>query len=85
MTWLEDKLSVNNRPNKLAVYHVPLYPSFRPYDTALSAEMREKWGPVFDKYSLTVALENHDHDYKRTKPLKNGEVSVAATSKFRLV
>jgi hypothetical protein len=59
---------------KFAVYHVPLYPTHRPYEGDLSKAGRDNWGPLFDKYGLTVGMENHDHVFKRTKPLKNNEV-----------
>lgn len=58
---------------KFAVYHVPLYPTHRPFEGDSSKAGRENWGPLFDKYNLTVGLENHDHVFKRTKPLRNGE------------
>jgi hypothetical protein len=60
-------------PLKLATYHVPLWPSYRPLDTRRSALGREHWGPRFDAHGLHVALENHDHALKRTKRLKGGK------------
>ena len=34
-------------------------------------EIRKNWVPIFDKYHLTAAFENHDHAYKRTHLLSN--------------
>jgi hypothetical protein len=36
--------------------------------------VRHFWVPLFDKYGLTAAFENHDHAYKRTFPLRSGKI-----------
>lgn len=73
--WLEQELEkYKDVKYKFAAYHVPLYPAYRDYDGAPSAAAREHWGPLFDKYGLTVGLEHHDHVFKRTKPLKGNKV-----------
>lgn len=64
---------------RLATYHVPLYPSFRPFDTKRSELGRKHWGPVFDEGALTIAFENHDHTLKRTPPLKAGKPDPTGT------
>ena len=68
-----------DKPVRFAVYHVPLYPSFRPYDLAQSRMGRQHWGPLFDRFGLTAAFENHDHMFKRTKMLKGKRGSEAGT------
>lgn len=78
--WLAQELEKYQRVKyKFAVYHVPLYPSHRPYDGVASQLGRTHWGPLFDKYGLTVALEHHDHTFKRTKPLKGNVVDPTGT------
>eukprot|EP00027_Filamoeba_sp_ATCC50430_P009323 CAMPEP_0168542832 /NCGR_PEP_ID=MMETSP0413-20121227/1555_1 /TAXON_ID=136452 /ORGANISM="Filamoeba nolandi, Strain NC-AS-23-1" /LENGTH=620 /DNA_ID=CAMNT_0008572729 /DNA_START=36 /DNA_END=1895 /DNA_ORIENTATION=- len=74
--WMKDQLSTNLAayPNRLATYHVPLYPSFRSPDSQPSKQLRDDWLGVFAEYNLTVSFENHDHTYKRTKLLRNNEV-----------
>lgn len=52
---------------KMALYHVPLYPSVRAITTKWSKLSRDIWEPLFDRHKLTLGLENHDHAYKRTK------------------
>jgi hypothetical protein len=52
-------------------YHVPAYPSVRPYNGSSSVEVRENWTPLFDKYKVPIVFEHHDHAYKRTHPLVN--------------
>jgi len=73
--WLEKTLAQRkNRPNVFPVYHVPAYPSVRPYEEPVSVLVRETWVPLFEKYGVRLAFENHDHAYKRTKPLRAGKV-----------
>ena len=61
-------------PLRIALYHVPTYPSHRPYEDEFAVRGRQFWVPLFDQYHLTLALENHDHVFKRTFPLKGGKV-----------
>jgi len=61
-------------PNKLAIYHVPLYPGSRTLLTNPIPSLRKSWTPVFDQYHLKVAFENHDHVYMRSKLMYNDEV-----------
>lgn len=70
--WLKKELkSEAKKENKLALYHVPLYPSLREFTDKKSANGRNAWQPLFDKFGLDAALENHDHALKRTKMIKN--------------
>ncbi len=73
--WLDQTLRAREaRPTKFALYHVPAYPSYRAYTYPFSTQVRQCWTPLFDRYHLTMAFENHDHDYKRTRPLRGGVV-----------
>jgi len=75
LAWLEQEMEkYKNMKYKFACYHVPLYPTHRPFETPASKAGRTHWGPIFDKYGLTVGLEHHDHVFKRSKPLKNEQV-----------
>jgi len=49
-----------------------MYPSVREYTVFPSYEIRNNWLSLFDYYNLTVAFENHDHAFKRTKIMKDG-------------
>lgn len=72
--------AVQEQPWRFAIYHVPLYPSVRPYyGDATHADRAEHqahvhWLPLFDRHRLTAAFENHDHALKRTHPLRAGSV-----------
>jgi len=74
--WLDETLAeLDGVPFTFAVYHVPLYPSHRPFEGTGSELGRTHWGPRFDAHGLTAAFENHDHTMKRSKRIANNEVS----------
>lgn len=74
--WLEGVLSKRTAiPNTFALYHVPAYPAFRKLSNKTSAAIRKFWVPLFEKYHLDIAFENHDHLYKRTYPLLKGRLN----------
>jgi purple acid phosphatase-like protein/calcineurin-like phosphoesterase family protein len=78
--WLEAQLKATaDVPFTYAIYHVPLYPSHRAYEGDYSQRGRTFWGPLFDEYGLSAGLENHDHTFKRSKPLKANKVDPDGT------
>lgn len=80
LAWLEATLAeYQDLRNTIAVYHAPLYPSHRDFEDWRAELGREHWLPLFDKYGLRVALENHDHTFKRSKVLKGNAVAEEGT------
>lgn len=74
--WLEKTLLGRiHVPFKVALYHVPAYPSARPFDNKRSMAVRKYWVPLFERLGMTVAFENHDHAYKRTHLIRENAVS----------
>lgn len=74
--WLEEHMKNDQDfPYRFAVYHVPLYPSYRPLNGSEPTTGRKTWGPLFDEYKLTASFENHDHTFKRSKILNNEAVA----------
>lgn len=73
--WLERKLADRqDRTHVFPTYHVPAYPSHRSYGGSTNTAIRENWVPLFEEYGVQIAFENHDHTYKRTHPIRGGEV-----------
>lgn len=73
--WLSSALEKRKQVlHRFAVYHVPAYPSARKFQNKESELIRNHWVPLFEKFSLPVAFEHHDHAYKRTYPLLKGSV-----------
>lgn len=78
--WLAQEMEhYKDMPYSFAVYHVPLYPSYRDFDRPESKLGRQHWLPLFDQYELTAGFEHHEHSFKRTKPLRNNEVAERGT------
>jgi hypothetical protein len=78
--WLDAQLTAHaGFPHKFAAYHVPLYPSYRPFDGAGSVKGRQSWLPLFDKHHLTTAFEHHDHAFKRTPLLRENRPNPQGT------
>jgi len=72
--WLRGVLA-NRRhvPFVVPFYHVPAYPSHRPFNGATSVAIRTNWVPLFDDAGVRFVFENHDHTYKVTHSLRAGQ------------
>jgi hypothetical protein len=78
--WLRETLANRrNVPYVVPMYHVPAYPSYRPFAGAVSVAIRANWVPLFDEAGVRFVFENHDHTYKVTHPLRGGEKNEAGT------
>lgn len=70
LVWLEETLKKYEGRYIIVQYHVPAWPSgVREFFGRLSQEIREHWVPLFEKYGVMLAMESHEHTYKRTPPL----------------
>jgi len=78
--WLEqtlkDRLGV---PLKCAVYHQAAYPSYYSQTGLAAQRIRDHWTPLFDAYGVKVAFEHDNHTYKRTHPLRGGQIDPNGT------
>lgn len=77
--FLEKALKESKARFQIALYHVPCYPTHRPYEDYYSAQGRKHWVPIFDRHDLDIGLENHDHVFKRTHPLRANKIDPAGT------
>jgi 3',5'-cyclic AMP phosphodiesterase CpdA len=68
--WLEQQLAKTRATWKFVSYHHPVYSSAPRRD---NTELRQRWGTLFDRYHVDLALQGHDHAYLRTYPMKNGK------------
>jgi acid phosphatase type 7 len=66
-------------PHKIALYHVPAYPSVRKFNGKTCSSIRHFWTPIFDRFGVHAAFEHHDHAYKRTYPLRAGKIDPSGT------
>lgn len=73
--WLEKALASHmDVPYRFAIYHEAGYPSYYPFEATTPRKIRAHWVPLFEKYHLLAAFENHNHAFKRTYPLLNNKV-----------
>lgn len=72
--WLDKEIAARAGSGRLLIpiYHVPAYPSVRPFEDPVGAFVRGTWLPRFEKAGVRVAFENHDHAWKRSKPILAG-------------
>ncbi len=76
--WLMQAMEENKTVRtKIAIYHAGIYPSHRSYINPHNMLGRLSWLKIFDHFKLSLGLEHHDHSLKRTKYIKDGEVSKA--------
>lgn len=66
--WLDDDLSANELPWKIAYFHKPPYSHGR---HGGNDSVRAAFVPIFEKYGVQLVLSGHEHNYERFKP-KNG-------------
>jgi len=67
--WLDYFLSKTKKTWKFVVLHQPLYSTGA--HNLLEPE-RAALEPLFLKYKVDLVLQGHDHDYERTRPVKEG-------------
>ncbi len=70
--WLEKILQSRSQiPNLFACYHRPGFGTQVKDDIKA---VRQQWAPLFERYGVDAAFENDHHVYKRTLPLRGGEL-----------
>lgn len=74
--YLKDMLRQHHELGQVLVvaYHNGMYPSVRSFDNVNAVAVRGAFGPLLDDYCVALALEFHDHAYKRTLRLHRGAV-----------
>lgn len=77
--FIRDELSKDYR-FKFVQYHHPIYSACAKGEhSKANSEGKRILVPLFDKYGVTMAFENHVHGFKRTKPLKDGKEDLDGT------
>lgn len=74
--WLRAVLAARRRvANVIPIHHIPAYPSHRSFDGTTSQRLRQHWVPLYESAGVQLVFENHDHTFKKTKPLLSGKES----------
>ena len=61
--WLDVVLSKNKQRWVICNFHHPIFSTAKDRD---SANLRNLWKPILDKYRVDLVLQGHDHSYGRT-------------------
>ncbi len=70
--WLESALAARSSvPDLFVCYHRPTYGTIVKTD---QPAIRTEWVPLFERYHASAVFENDHHVYKRTLPIRQGEV-----------
>lgn len=67
--WVEKLLANNPNTWTIVVMHQPIYSTGKDRD---SKKYQDLFLPIYDKYSVDLVLQGHDHAYGRSYKLKNG-------------
>lgn len=67
--WLDSVLVINPQRWTIVSIHQPFYSTGANRN---NPDLRELFIPIFDKYSVDLVLQGHDHTYGRTYKLRNG-------------
>ena len=68
--WLDGLLAESPRKWIVCSFHHPIYSAAKNRD---NEALRKAWKPVFDRHSVDLVLQGHDHVYGRTGPVPPGE------------
>ena len=69
--WLDGVLSENPQRWTIAAIHQPVYSAAERRKAKTDSPLNHLFVPVFDKYSVNLVLQGHDHVYSRSARLKN--------------
>lgn len=69
--WLEKILAKNRQQWTIAAIHQPVYSLWDRRKKPDKRKFQELLVPLFDRFSVTLVLQGHDHGYSRSFPLKN--------------
>lgn len=67
--WLDGILSENPQLWTIVAIHQPMYSTGKRRNNSM---LRQLFATIFDKHSVDLVLQGHDHSYSRTYKIKNG-------------
>ena len=76
-SWLDSVLTKENYEFIIVCMHKSLYGD--PLQDSSVRKFAPIFTSVFDKHQVDLVISGHDHEYSRTKPIVNGEVSENGT------
>jgi hypothetical protein len=75
VAWLDaDLASARQDPDIDWIFVMFHHAAYSASNHGSSPRVQEHWVPLFEKHSVDVVWNGHDHNYERTKPIRGGEV-----------
>lgn len=66
--WLADDLARTQQAWKFVFFHRPAYAASNERD---HDKIRKAWAPLFERYGVAAAFSGHDHNYQRSRPIRD--------------
>ncbi|MCB9525120.1 MAG: metallophosphoesterase family protein [Myxococcales bacterium] len=71
--FLADTLEANKTVKwKFVLHHRPLFSASTAHGSATA--LVDEWMPLYDQYQVDAVFNGHDHNYERTRPIRNNQV-----------
>jgi hypothetical protein len=69
LAWLDADLAATAQPWKVVFFHRPPYSAGRHHGSNLA--VRAAFAPIFEARGVHLVISAHEHDYERTRPLRD--------------
>ena len=71
--FLEETLEAHQDATwKVVVHHRPIYSASTRHGSA--RDLQDAWIPIYDRYGVDLVFNGHDHNYERSRPMRNNQV-----------
>jgi hypothetical protein len=77
IAWLHADLAGTPQPWKVAYFHRSPYSAGGEHGSDLA--VRSAFGPLFERYGVQLVISAHEHDYERTRPIREGSTGSEVT------
>ena len=77
IAWLDADLASTPQPWKIAYFHRSPYSAGGEHGSDLA--VRSAFGPLFERHGVQLAISAHEHDYERTRPIREGSTGSHVT------
>jgi hypothetical protein len=67
----------------IAMMHHPAYSACTNHGS--TDRVQKYWVPLFEKHGVDLIFAGHDHDYERTKPIRNSQIAAVGTAPVYIV
>jgi uncharacterized protein (TIGR03437 family) len=73
LAWLDQDLASANAKWKIVYWHQTPYPVEHHADDPIDIAARNQFNPILERHRVQLVLTGHEHNYVRTKPMRNNQ------------